>query len=120
MKIVFENKRVVKESLSYGEIAAIQDEWEKFKKRTGRNDAGAAWEFIETECAGVYDTEEEQNEIFTEISALEESYLKESYDEDYEELRRCVECINDAFSDGDYEELAALARGLERLASIMK
>ena len=66
------NKKSLKEDLSYGEIVAISDEWEKFKERTGRSDADAAWEFIETECEGVYDTDEEREEIFSYISTLEE------------------------------------------------
>jgi len=67
-----DEKKKIKEDLSYGEIAAIEDEWKKFKKKTGRSDANAAMEFIETECKGVYDTEEEKDEVFAEISSLEE------------------------------------------------
>lgn len=67
-----DEKKEIKEDLSYGEIAAIEDEWKKFKKKTGRSDANAAMEFIETECKGVYDTDEEKDEVFAEISSLEE------------------------------------------------
>lgn len=60
------------EDLSYGEIVAIEQEWNKFKKKTGRSDADAAWEFIETECKGVYDSEEEKDHVFALIGTLEE------------------------------------------------
>ena len=67
-----DEKKEIKEGLSYGEIATIEDEWKKFKEKTGRSDASAAMEFIETECKGVYDTDEEKDEVFAEISSLEE------------------------------------------------
>ena len=64
--------RKMSEDLSYGELVAISDEWEKFKKKAGRSDADTAWEFIETECKGVYDTDDEKDEIFAYISSIEE------------------------------------------------
>ena len=66
-------KKPCKEDLSYGELVAIEDEWQKFKKKKGSNDADTAWEFIETECKGVYDTDEEKDAIFAYIGSLEES-----------------------------------------------
>ena len=62
----------LKEDLSYGEICAISDEWEKYKKKVNKSDADTAWEFIETECKGVYDTDEEKDEVFSLISSIEE------------------------------------------------
>ena len=85
----------LKEDLSYGEIYAISDEWEKYKKKVNKSDADTAWEFIETECKGVYDTDEEKDEVFSLISSIEEKdeSLKEelfhnSNGDDYEVLAR--------------------------------
>lgn len=71
-KKIKESRKPYKEDLSYGEYATIEDEWEKFKEKTGRSDADAAWEFIETECKGTYDTDEEKQDVFSYISTLEE------------------------------------------------
>ena len=65
-------KKSCKEDLSYGEFAAIEDEWNKYKKKVGKADADTAWEFIETECRGVYDTDEEKDSVFAFISSIEE------------------------------------------------
>lgn len=72
-------RKSVQESLSYGEVVAIQDEWEKFKKRKGiaHGEADDAWEFIETECKGVYDTDEEKDEVFSLIGSIEEGSIDE-------------------------------------------
>lgn len=71
-KKIKESRKPCKEDLSYGEYATIEDEWKKFKEKTGRSDADAAWEFIETECKGTYDTDEEKQDVFSYISTLEE------------------------------------------------
>lgn len=71
-KKIKESRKPCKEDLSYGEYATIEDEWKKFKEKTGRSDAEAAWEFIETECKGTYDTDEEKQDVFSYISTLEE------------------------------------------------
>lgn len=61
-----------KEGLSYGEIAAITDEWETYKIRHGgRGTPELAWRFIE-ENSDVYPEPHLQNEIFTLIGTLEE------------------------------------------------
>lgn len=58
--------------LSYGEVAYIQEMWEKWKENHGGDGSPeSAWEFIEAECAQDY-TFDEQDEIFTEIGCLEE------------------------------------------------
>ena len=69
-----DKKKEIKEGLSYGELTTIADEWEKFKEKVGRNDADTALEFIDTECAGVYDSDDEKEEIFSYIGTLEESF----------------------------------------------
>lgn len=59
-------------SLSYGEVARIQEMWEDWKKEhNGDGSADSALNFIEAECAQDYDFEE-QDEIFVEIGCLEE------------------------------------------------
>lgn len=61
--------------LSYGECSAIQKEWDAYKERKGVEgfgDAELAMEFIEEECAGVYDTEDERVAVFNYIGCLEE------------------------------------------------
>lgn len=61
--------------LSYGECAAIENEWERFKEEkgvVGHGDAALAMEFMDTECKGVYDTEEERSAVFGYIGCLEE------------------------------------------------
>lgn len=61
--------------LSYGECAAIENEWGRFKEEKGvavSDDAMLAMEFIDTECKGVYDTEEERSAVFDCIGCLEE------------------------------------------------
>ena len=62
----------LREGLSYGELVAIEDEWKKFKEKKGDSSAETAREFIETECKGVYDTDEEKEDVFAYISAIEE------------------------------------------------
>ena len=60
--------------LSYGECAAIADEWEAYKKKNGIAGIGSAMlamAFIVQECAGVYDTDEEQDAVFEYIGCLE-------------------------------------------------
>lgn len=74
-QIIMAKPKDIKEGLSYGELTAIESEWNKFKKSKGINgkaEADVAWEFIDTECKGVYDTEDERNEVFGVISTLEE------------------------------------------------
>ena len=74
-QIIMAKPKAIKEGLSYGELTAIESEWNKFKKSKGidgKAEADVAWEFIDTECAGVYDTEEERNDVFGVISTLEE------------------------------------------------
>lgn len=70
----------LKENLSYDELIDIADEWEKYKEKMGDSSASTALEFIETECADIYKTDEEKEEIFIYISSLEEKNesLKES------------------------------------------
>ena len=78
-KIIMAKPKDIKEGISYGEISAIQSEWEKFKKRRGVNgkaDASLADEFIDTECKGVYDTDEEKEEVRGVIGSVEEKYNK--------------------------------------------
>ena len=59
--------------LSYGECAAIEDEWGKWKADHGGNGtADSALRFIDEVCAEVYPEEEEQDEIFCYIGCLEE------------------------------------------------
>lgn len=59
--------------LSYGEVACIEEMWEDWKKEHGGDGSPeSAYEFIEKECAEVYPSEEEQDEIFAEIGCLEE------------------------------------------------
>lgn len=67
----------LKEDLSYGELATIENEWEKFKKERGYNPdefapAELAYEFID-EIKDVYPDEEDQDDIFGLLSTLEES-----------------------------------------------
>lgn len=57
-------------SLSYGEVAAVEAAWDEWKAAGHGSDASSAWEFIASEC-DMY-SEEEQDEIFTEIGCLEE------------------------------------------------
>lgn len=60
--------------LSYGELVAIDDSWNKWKQEhNGRRDAGACFDFIAEECAEVYPSEAEQIEIFTYIGYIEEA-----------------------------------------------
>ena len=62
--------------MSMGEMIAVQEEWEKYKidnEIIGFADTDIAWDFILTECKGVYDTEVEQRAIFTYIGLLEET-----------------------------------------------
>lgn len=74
-QIIMAKPKAIKEGLSYGELTAIESEWNKFKKSKGidgKAEADVAWEFIDTECKGVYDTEDERNDVFGVISTLEE------------------------------------------------
>lgn len=66
------SEKKLREDLSYGELVAIADEWKKFKEKKGDSSAETAREFIETECKGVYDTDEEKEDVFAYISAIEE------------------------------------------------
>lgn len=69
------------EGLSYGELNAIENEWRKFKRArgvVGKADPSLAWEFIDTECKGVYDTDDDRTDVFGVISSLEEKFIKES------------------------------------------
>ena len=71
-----EESKKLSENLSYGEIATIEDEWNKFKSKKGvkgKADPSLAWEFIDTEGKGVYDSDDERDEIFSLISTFEES-----------------------------------------------
>lgn len=66
-------------SFSYGEMAAIAEEWQNWKMKHGYNkfefcDANEAWEFIEEECADVYPEEEEQEEIIGVVGIYEEDF----------------------------------------------
>lgn len=63
----------LKEDLSYGELLDIQEKWEEYKKRTGKNDASAALEFIDTECKNYVDEDDEyRDHILAMISGIEE------------------------------------------------
>lgn len=77
-------KNPVKEDLSYGELVSISQEWEKFKKDTGRSDAGSAREFIEKNFGKAYN-DEEKEDIFGYISVLEES-RKKPVKEDFKDV----------------------------------
>lgn len=71
-----EESKKLSENLSYGEIVTIEDEWKKFKSKKGvkgKADPSLAWEFIDTEGKGVYDSDDERDEIFSLISTFEES-----------------------------------------------
>lgn len=90
-------KKNLKEGLSYGEMAAIESEWAKYKERHGIKgfaDADVALAFIEEECAEVYPTQDEQDEIFTMIGLIEEGG---EYDESLKEGKK----IN-IYKNGDY------------------
>ena len=90
-------KKPLTEGLSYGEMAAIEDEWAKYKERQGIKgfaDADVALAFIEEECAEVYPTQDEQDEIFTLIGCIEEDG---EYDESLKEGKK----IN-IYKNGDY------------------
>lgn len=83
-QIIMAKPKVIKEGLSYGELTAIESEWNKFKKSkgiSGKAESDVAWEFIDTECVGVYDTEEERNEVFGVIGGLEENLVLEDKEE---------------------------------------
>ena len=59
--------------LSYGECAAIEEEWTRWKiNHDGDGTACSALRFIEEECAAVYPSDDEQDEIFCYIGCLEE------------------------------------------------
>lgn len=69
-------KKKVKEDLSYGELATIESEWEKFKKKNQITSPASVDEiddFIDTECKGTYDTEDEKDEVRSTIEFLETS-----------------------------------------------
>ena len=78
-------KKPVKEDLSYGELVSISQEWEKFKKDTGRSDAGSAREFIEKNFGKAYN-DEEKEDIFGYISTLEEELKKKPVKEDFKDV----------------------------------
>ena len=80
-----ESCKPVKEDLSYGELVSISQEWEKFKKDTGRSDAGSAREFIEKNFGKVYN-DEEKEDIFGYISTLEEELKKKPVKEDFKDV----------------------------------
>ena len=80
-----ESCKPVKEDLSYGELVSISQEWEKFKKDTGRSDAGSAREFIEKNFGKAYN-DEEKEDIFGYISTLEEELKKKPVKEDFKDV----------------------------------
>lgn len=85
-----EESKKLSENLSYGEIVTIEDEWNKFKSKKGvkgKADPSLAWEFIDTECKGVYDSDDERDEIFSLISTFEES-------DKYEESKKLSESLS--------------------------
>ncbi|MBO7734834.1 MAG: hypothetical protein J6S67_19900 [Methanobrevibacter sp.] len=109
-KKIKESRKPCKEDLSYGECATIEDEWKKFKEKTGRSDASAAWEFIETECKGVYDTDEEKQDVFSYISVLEEKIDEGCKEEKIEESvsakssARMKKKLREGWTDSKYAE----------------
>lgn len=60
-------------SLSYGEISALTEAWDAYKKQHEliHTDGGDAYAFIDT-IKDVYPTEADADEIFSLISVIEE------------------------------------------------